>query len=193
MIITRTESCFSRWWGVCLFQESLTDQRRSTKNPKIRKKHIDGIVYCTVSSLNPYHSPVWFYFHCADVLHVACKTFIQPKMIPPLHRYKITKPLQRDNQKAVLGCGCVTFLFCQRLSVDSNFKRVESFSTATTQHNKVGYFPYFKRVHKLFAKNIIVCENFAACFQETTVKQMTVDILTVIIASSREWGKITSL
>ena len=40
--------------------------------------------------------PVWFNSINSNIFHHIGKTFIQPKVIPPLHSYQITKPLMRQ-------------------------------------------------------------------------------------------------
>ncbi|MCY1538699.1 hypothetical protein D9M68_742520 [compost metagenome] len=54
-------------------------------------------------SCNTFHSGkvkpgIPFGMECIDgnILHKGCKTFIKPKVIPPLHSDQITKPLMRE-------------------------------------------------------------------------------------------------
>lgn len=55
---------------------------------------------CCTTSCPPwldhtYKFPIWFSVISAKIFHIACKSFIQPDVIPPQTRHNISKPLSR--------------------------------------------------------------------------------------------------
>jgi len=40
-----------------------------------------------------YHEPVWMDVVDSEVLDVAGETFVEPQVVPPLHRHQVAEPL----------------------------------------------------------------------------------------------------
>ena len=49
--------------------------------------------------INNYHFPVWIDFIESEVHESVCKSFIQPKIVPPSHRHHVPEPLKTHNNR----------------------------------------------------------------------------------------------
>lgn len=78
-----------------LFDRPMKNINR-TYSVRINKRGISHKCLALKGSFTTYYFPLWMNMIHGREFHKTCKSFIQPKIIPPFHCNQVSKPLKMD-------------------------------------------------------------------------------------------------